>query len=141
MVRTMHATVAHGEVVALDQQEAEIAREIGLLEIGLAERARASAGRCAARRGGRAAQPGAKGLEEGREALDVHFVVEARQGAREHEAVLERIARAGRRLRAVAEHPPASVGAAAEIGGVEMKMAPAAAASRPRADAGNSRFR
>ena len=32
----MDAPVAHREVVALDQQEAEIAREIGLLEIGLA---------------------------------------------------------------------------------------------------------
>ncbi len=29
------AAVAHDEIVALDQQEAEIAREIGLLEIGL----------------------------------------------------------------------------------------------------------
>ena len=34
-----HAVVAHREVLALDQQEAEIAREIGVLEIGLVHRA------------------------------------------------------------------------------------------------------
>ena len=33
----MNAVAADGEVVALDQQEAEIARERGVLEIGLAE--------------------------------------------------------------------------------------------------------
>ena len=33
-----HAVVAHREVFALDQQEAEIAREIGVLEIGLVHR-------------------------------------------------------------------------------------------------------
>ena len=36
-VRTIDAAVAHDEIVALDQQEAEIAREVGLFEIGLAE--------------------------------------------------------------------------------------------------------
>ena len=90
----MHAAFAHEKVIALDQEEAEIARKIGLLEIGFAQRARRQ--KADARLGtvGRAAQPGTKSLEEGGEALDIHFVVEKRQGAREHEAVLERVARA-----------------------------------------------
>ena len=35
------AVVAHRQILALDQQEAEIAREIGVLEIGLVHAARA----------------------------------------------------------------------------------------------------
>ena len=90
----MHATLAHEKVIALDQKEAEITREIGLLEIGLAQRPGRQ--KADARLGTpcRTAQSGAKGLEERSETLDIHFVVEERQGAREHEAVLERVARA-----------------------------------------------
>ena len=36
MVRTCVLAFVHDQIVALDQQEAEIAREVGLLEIGLA---------------------------------------------------------------------------------------------------------
>ena len=43
----MDFAVAHRQIAAFDQKQAEIAGEIGLLEIGFVERARASEGRCA----------------------------------------------------------------------------------------------
>ena len=123
MVRTNTRAVAHHEVAALDEQEAEIAREIGLLEIGRAPRARrqdadARFAALAAR-----LQAGAQFGEERRQALDVHVAVDGREGLRDDEPVLERVAGAGRRLRAVAEHPPAAVRPAADVGGVEPQPA------------------
>ena len=88
----IEAAFPHQEVIALDQEEAEVAREIGLLEIGFAQgpwRQKADTwfgARC------RVAQPGTERLEESSETLDIHFVVEKRQGARKHETVLERVA-------------------------------------------------
>ena len=52
-------------------------------------------------------------------------VEELGQRAAQHEAVLQRIAGAGRRLGAVGEHPPAAVRPAPEIGGVELQVAAA----------------
>lgn len=66
-----------------------------------------------------------KCLEERRDARHVHRLVEIGEGAREHQAVLQRIARAGRRLGAIAEHPPAPVGPAADIGGIDRQIASA----------------
>ena len=68
-------------------------------------------------------QPGAKLAEERRQPLDVHFAVEAREGLRNDQPVLQRIAGARRRLGAVAEHPPAPVGSASDVGGVEAQPA------------------
>ncbi len=103
--------LADDEIVALDQQEAEIAGEIGVLEIGLA----IGAGRedADARLGPLAAglHAGAQIAEERGDALDVHLPIEVGKGLRDDEPVLQRVAGAGRRLRAVAEHPPAPVGA------------------------------
>jgi len=117
--------VAHDEVAALDQQKAEIAGQIGLFEIGLAPGARRqdADARPGALRA--VAQAGAKFAEERRQPLDVHLAVKARKGLRNDEAVLERIAGARGRLRAVAEHPPAPVGTAADVGGIEAQPAPA----------------
>ena len=56
----------------------------------------------------------------------------------EREPVLERVAGAGRRLRAVAEHPPAAVGAAPDIDRVEAQMR---AARRRDADQRPQEFR
>ena len=91
----MDAVVANGEIVALDQQEAEIARQRRVLEIGLAEGARASAAPIrGSSRSAERAQAVAKRLEERRDALDIHRLVEIGEGARQHQAVLQRIARA-----------------------------------------------
>ena len=104
------AVVAHGQILALDQQEAEIAREIGVLEIGLVHRPgreQADAHVVVAVERGKLAL---ERLEERRHALHVGGAVDVGHGAGKREPVLDRIAGARRRLRAVAEHPPAAVG-------------------------------
>ena len=57
-------------------------------------------------------QLGLERLEERRERSTRARAIDVGNGARQREPVLERIAGARRRLRAVAEHPPAAVGAA-----------------------------
>ena len=68
----MGEPVMHDEIVALDQQEAEIARQIGLLEIGLAVRTGRQQADARLRAFGGVGQRGAESAEERREALDVH---------------------------------------------------------------------
>ena len=121
----MDLVVAHGEVGALDEEQAEIARQVGMLEIGLAERARREQADARVGALGKRGKAGAERLEEGRQALDVHAPVEFGEGARQCVPVFERIAGPGRRLRAVAEHPPAAVGPAADVGGIELEVAAA----------------
>ena len=79
-----------------------------------------------------------EGLEEGRQPLDIHVAVERREGARQDEPVGERIAGARRRLRTVAEDPPAPVRPAPDIGGVEMQEFAARRLHAMQRDAGNS---
>ena len=115
------APVAHGEIAALDQKKTEVAGKIGLFEIGFVERTggqQANARIGAARH---AYEAGAKGLEEGRQALDIHVAIERRKSARHDEPVGQRVASAGGRLTAVADHPPASVRTAAEVDRVKVK--------------------
>ena len=122
----MGEAVARDEIGALDQNEAKIAREIGLFVIGFA----VGAGRVQAdarlRAAGELRQPGAKGLEEGGQPGHIHVAVDGLEGARQVKAVLQRVAEAGRRLGAVVEHPPLAVGPATEIGGVKAEIATAA---------------
>ncbi len=133
-----HAVVADGEVLALDQQEAEIAGEIGVLEIGFVQRP----GRQHADRrivaAAQARQLGLERLEERRDALDPKLAVDVRHGARQREPVLQRKARAGRRLGAVAEHPPAAVRRAADVDAVKAQMR---SAGRLDADQRAKKFR
>ena len=67
----------------------------------------------------------AQRVEERREVLDRQLAEHLREDARDDEPVLERIARPRRRLRAVADDPPAPVGRAREVGGVLQEVAPA----------------
>ena len=119
-----HAAVAHGQVAALDEREAEIAREVGVLEVGLVVRAGRQQDdlRGLSRFGRERAQRVALGAEERREPLDLAVAKRLGQAARQDDAVLERIAGAGRRLRAVGEHPPVAVGATREIDGVQVEV-------------------
>ena len=76
IVRTWTWSSLHREIVALDQQKAEIARQIGLLEIGFAEgpgRQQADARLAAV---GAGAQAVAERPEERRDALDVQSAIE-----------------------------------------------------------------
>ena len=112
--------VAHGEVAALDEREAEIAREIGVLEVGLVVGARRE--QHDARRVGRPRRQRvehlAQAAEERRQPLHAAVAEGLRQAARQRDPVLERVAGAGRRLGAIGEHPPRAVGRAREVGGV-----------------------
>ena len=121
----MDAVAADGEIVALDQQEAEITRDRGMFEISFAEGARRQQSDPRIIAVGAAAQRIAKRLEERRHPFDVHRLVEVGKGPRQHQAVFQRVAGARRRLRAVAQHPPAPVRATADVGGIEMQITPA----------------
>ena len=81
---------------------------------------------------------GLKRLEERRHAFDPRGAINVGNGARQREPVLDRIAGARRRLRAIAEHPPAAVGAAPDIDRVETQMR---AAGRRDADQRPQEFR
>ena len=117
-----HLAVLDDEVLAFEQHEAEIAGDIGVLEIGLVELARrqdadaavgrARHGRCSASRKSRK-KPASRWTCISR--------IDVGEGARRGDAVLQREAGARGRLRAVAQHPPAAVRAAAELEGAEMQ--------------------
>ena len=108
----MHALAAHREVSALDERQAQIAREVGVFEVGLvvwAGRQQHDARRVGtpgSERGERIAHR----LEPARESRDVEAAEDLRQHAGGDDAVFQRIARAGGRLRAVGEHPPLAIG-------------------------------
>ncbi len=127
----MDLAVARDEVGALDQDEAEIAGEIGLFVIGLA----VGAGRMQAdaRIGavGQSGEAGLEFLEEGREAPHVQLAIDVLEGARQVEAAFQRIAQARRRLGAIVQDPPLAVRPAADIGGVKAQIS---AAGRAHAD-------
>ncbi len=75
--------------------------------------------------GDHAVQGVAEAAEEAGEPMDIHLAIDVRQCARGGDAVLQRKAGAGRRLGAVAQHPPFAVGPAAELEGAEMQEMPA----------------
>ena len=137
-VRMKTPSSCDDQILAFDQQKAEIAGEISVLEIGFVHRP----GRQQADAGVVAAvereQFGLQRLKERRHALDARGAIDVGNGARQREPVLDRVAGAGRRLRAIAEHPPASVGAAADIDRIEAQMR---AAGRRDADQRPQEFR
>ena len=94
------AVVAHRQVVALDEREAEVAREQRVLEVGLVVRARRE--QDDARRAVAARRPvpqrRAQGVEEAGEVLHRQLAEHLREDARDDEAVLERVAGTRRRL-------------------------------------------
>ena len=110
-----HAVVADREVGAFDDAEAEIAREVRVLEVGprlLPRRQKHRERRIAV---AEAQESLRERAEEAREPAHVALREDLRQGLRRHDAILERVARARRRLRSVAEHPPAPVCRAREV--------------------------
>ena len=112
--------VAHRQVAAFDERKAEIARQQRMLEVGFVVRPRGEQDdvrrAVAARRP--AQQRRAQCLEVRGEVLHRQLAEHLREDARNDEPVLERVARTRRRLRAVAHHPPASVGRARQVGRV-----------------------
>ena len=116
------AVVARGQVFALDQEEAEIAGEIGVLEIGLVHRPgreHANPGIVLAVEAG---QLVLQRLEERRVAEHPQAAIDVGNPVGQREPVFQRIAGTGRRLGAVAQHPPAAIGAARDVDGIEAQM-------------------
>ena len=132
------AVVAHDEVLAVDQEQAEIARQIGVLEIGLVHRSRRQQAGARIVLAIERHQFGLESLEERRDALDAGGAIDVGNGARQRQAVLDGVAGARRRLRAIVEHPPAAVGAAADVDGIKTQMR---AAGRRNADQRPQKFR
>ncbi len=123
---------AHGEVVPLDERQAEMTREVRVLEVRLVERAgrQHDGERRLVRRGWRQQPIAQAGEERADERPHLISPSELGKDARDDLPVLERIARTGRRLRAIAEHPPAPVGRAREIDGVDVQPRAAGRAAR-----------
>ena len=117
-----NAVVARREVRALDQQEAEIAGEVGVLEIGLVHRSRRQHADAGIVLAAKACEFRLQGLEERRVAVDMQVAVDVRNALPERQPVFEGEAGARRRLGAVAEHPPAAVGAARDVRGIKTQM-------------------
>ena len=118
----INARVTDGEVVALHQGKPELAGDIGVLEVGLVERAR----REYHRNGLVAGIPQelrAQRREERTEWAHVHDLREMRKRTAHDLPVLQRIARTRRPLRTVGEHPPAPVGGAREVDRIEREPA------------------
>ncbi len=88
----MDAVAADGEIVALDQQKSEIARQRGVFEIGFAEAARRQQADARLVAVGTGAQGVAERLEERRDPLDIHRLVERGERARQHQPVFQRVA-------------------------------------------------
>ena len=124
------------QVLAFEQGEAEVAGDVGVLEVGVDERPRGQDGDAGVAVVREALEGLAEAAEEAGEAVDVGLGVEVGVDARGGDAVLQREAGAGGGLGAVAEHPPAAVGAAADLEGDEVQVVAAArAACRPAAAA------
>ena len=113
--------IAHRKVAAFDEQKAEIAGEIGLLEIGFVERTRRQQADARIRSLRHRHEAQTESLEERREPLDIHVAVKRRKSARQDQAIGQRIAGARWRLGAIAENPPAPVRAPADVGSVNMQ--------------------
>ena len=151
---------AHREVAAFDQRQAEVARQVGMLEVGLAVRPRRQ--QRDARRGtvAQARRDLAGLLLHGIEQAPVarrdvlHARARERLGkqARDDQPVVQHIAQPRRRLRALRNHPPAALGPTRQVEGDDVQVhaadrrhavqrragsrcaeRPAPAAARPRA--------
>jgi hypothetical protein len=88
----MNAVAADGEIVALDQQKSEIARQRSVLEIGFAELAGCQQPDARLIATGARAQTVAERLEEGRDPLHIHRFVKRRESARQHQPIFQRVA-------------------------------------------------
>src|ERR1700737_4988796 len=121
----MDTVAADGEIVALDQQKSEISRQRGVFEIGLAEAAWRQQSDARLVAVGAGAQGIAERLEEGRDALHIHRFVERGKRPRQYQPVFQRVASARLSLGPVAQYPPAPIGAATDVRGIQAEISAA----------------
>ncbi|MNK66157.1 hypothetical protein D3C87_854710 [compost metagenome] len=132
------AAVDDGEVLALQQHEAEITGDIGVFEIGLVGGAGRQHRDAVVRVFPVRLQRIAESAEKRRQTVHMGFRVDVGQCAGGRHPVFKRETRTGRRLRPVGQHPPVSIGAAADFKRAEMQIM---AACRFYADHGPQIFR
>ena len=130
-----HPAFAHDEVVALDQQETEVSRQIGLLIIGQAQGAGAqdADARLGPVTGG--LQSRAERAKERGEPFDIELGVEIGKRLGDDQPIFQCVAASGRRLRPVAERPPGAVGSSADVD--RIKAQPSSAGRRHAAHGGD----
>ena len=121
----VNAIVAYRQIAAFHQGVTEITRQVGVLEIGLVVGAGGQQhdARVVFVPRGQGLQAFAERLEEWGQPLHPAIAERFGQRPRHHDAIFEGVAGAGRRLGAIREYPPTTVGAAAEVGGVQMQIA------------------
>ena len=126
-----HAVVAHDQILAFDQQESEIAREIRVLEIGLVHwPGREQANPCVLLTIERE-QLSLKRLIKRRDAFDPRGAVDVGNSPRQGKAILDRETGTGRRLGTIGKNPPAAVGATPDVDRIKAQVR---AAGRRHAD-------
>jgi hypothetical protein len=115
--------VAHRQVAALHQGDAQVARQVGVLEIGFVVGAgrqqgdvRVGAGR------GHGPQAIDPGPVAGGQALDLQGLERAREQPGDGQPVLQHIAQAGGGLGALRDHGPFPVGAAGQVEGGNVQV-------------------
>ena len=117
----VHRVAAHRQILPFDQRVAEVARQVGMLEIGFVVRPRRQQHdmrRLVALDRGERRQALLLVAEEIGDMLDAQVAEHFREDARHDEAVFQRIAGARGGLRAVGDHPPVAVGRPGQIDGV-----------------------
>lgn len=110
--------VAHREIVALDQRDAQVARDVGVLEVGLVVgpgRQQHDVRRLAGR--AHALEALHHRVVGGGQALHVQRLEGLRELPRNGQPVLQQVAQARGSLGALRHHPPVAVGPAREVEG------------------------
>ena len=129
--------LAHGEVAPFHQRQAQVARQVGVLEVGLAVgagRQQHHAGRVAAAdQGGALLQCVEQAPVAAANALRPQLAKGVGKLARDHQAVVQHIAQARRPLRALGHQPPAAIRPTRQVKGHHQQ---ALAAGRLRAHHG-----
>ena len=117
-----HLPVAHRQVVAFHQREAEIMGEIDMFEIGFVIGPRRQQHGAALDAVGQRLHAIAIGPEERGQALDAHRAKEIGKGLGDHDAVFERVAQPARRVGARGQHGHDPSRRPRQVGGIEMHM-------------------
>ena len=114
--------VAHGQILSLNEHIAKVTRKVSLLEIGFVVRAgrEHDDARLVGLTRRKLRERILRGEKKSGDAVNMIVAKCFRQNARGDETIRQRVTRAGRNLRAVRDHKPASVGRARHIGGVKM---------------------
>ena len=119
----VQALVAHREIAAFHQGQAQVAGQVGVLEIGLVVRARGEQHDARlALAGAHAAQSLDQGPVGGGQPLHLEVAEGLGEEARDDQPVFQQVAQARRGLRALRQHPPGAGRVARQVEGGDVQM-------------------